>query len=91
MMIEGIREALVVPVTDKEYGQRPVAFIQTDKGKITDESAIMEAMHAMVGKLKSPTRYFRIDEWTTLPGSQKIDRVWYRKEVSAPGSLAFEP
>ena len=91
MMIEGILEALVVPVADKEYGQRPVAFIQTDEGKITDESAIMEAMHAMVGKLKSPTRYFRIDEWTTLPGSQKIDRAWYRKEVSAPGSLAFKP
>jgi O-succinylbenzoic acid--CoA ligase len=82
MMIDGILEALVVPVADKEYGQRPVAFIQTAEGEKIDESTIIEAMHSMVGKLKSPTRCFRIEQWATLPGSQKIDRVWYRKEAS---------
>ncbi len=35
MMIEGIREALVVPVPDNEYGQRPLAFIQTVDGRKT--------------------------------------------------------
>ncbi len=84
MMIDGIREALVVPIADREYGQRPVAFIQSATGGKTDESAIIEVMHSMIGKLKSPTRYFRIEEWVTLPGSQKIDRAWYKKEASAP-------
>jgi O-succinylbenzoic acid--CoA ligase len=82
MMIEGIREALVVPAPDNEYGQRPLAYIQTIDGEKPDDSAIIDAMHAMVGKLKSPIRYFRTEQWVTLPGSQKIDRAWYRKEAS---------
>jgi O-succinylbenzoic acid--CoA ligase len=82
MMIDGILEALVVPVADKEYGQRPVAFIQSVEREKPDESAVIEAMRSLVGTLKSPTRCFRIEQWTTLPGSQKIDRAWYRKEAS---------
>jgi o-succinylbenzoate---CoA ligase len=91
MMIEGIREALVVPVPDKEYGQRPVAFIQTIDGKKNDDQSITEAMHSMIGKLKSPTRYFRTGQWKTLPGSQKIDRGWYKKEASLPSGPSLEP
>ena len=82
MMIDGILDALVVPVADKEYGQRPVAFIQSVEREEPDENSITQAMHSMVGKLKSPTCYFRIEQWATLPGSQKIDRAWYRKEAS---------
>ena len=82
MMIDGILDALVVPIADREYGQRPVAFIQITAEKITDESAIIEAMLSMIGRLKSPTRYIMIEEWATLPGSQKIDRAWYKKEAS---------
>jgi o-succinylbenzoate---CoA ligase len=91
MMIDGIREALVVPVADDEYGQRPVAFIKTDKAEQPDDQTINMAMHAMTGKLKTPIRYVRVEEWITLPGSQKSDRAWYRKEASAPSGLPLEP
>ena len=91
MMIDGIREALVVPLADDEYGQRPVAFIKTDKAEQPDDQTIIEVMHAMTGKLKTPDRFFRVEEWVTLPGSQKSDRAWYRKEASAPSGLSLEP
>ena len=79
MMIDGILEALVVPTPDQEYGQRPVAFIKTAEAEKPDDSTITEAMRSMVGKLKSPTHYYRVDEWVTLAGSQKIDRRFYKK------------
>ena len=91
MMIDGIREALVVPVSDKEYGQRPAAFIQSVDGEKPDESAIIEAMHSRVGKLKTPIHYFFVEQWITLPGSQKIDRGWYRKQSLLPSGPPFEP
>lgn len=79
MMIDGILEALVVPVNDDEYGQRPVAFIKTIEENKPDEATLSKAMHSMTGKLKSPTHYYRVEEWATLPGSQKIDRGFYKK------------
>ena len=82
MMIDGIREALVVPLKDQEYGQRPAAFIQTFEENKPEEVSITKAMNVMVGKLKTPVCYVRVIQWNTLPGSQKIDRAWYRHRVS---------
>ena len=79
MRIDGIVEALVVPVNDDEYGQRPVAFIKTVEENKPEEITITNDMGSMVGKLKSPTHYSRVEEWATLPGSQKIDRGFYKK------------
>ncbi len=83
MMIDGVLEALVVPVNDDEYGQRPVAFIKTIGESKPDDITLTTAMHSIAGKLKSPAHYCRVDEWATLPGSQKIDRIFYK-------TLAFE-
>ena len=90
-MIDGVLEAVVVPVSDDEYGQRPVAFIQSIEEEKPDEQAIIQAMQTMVGKLKTPIRYFPVRQWVTLPGSQKSDRAWYQKEASAPSSPSLEP
>ena len=82
MMVEGILEALVVPVPDDEYGQRPVAFIKTAEGEQPDDDAVTLKMQKLVGKLKTPLRYFRVSEWNVLPGSQKIDRKLYNMQAS---------
>jgi len=91
MTIEGIVDALVVPVPDDEYGQRPVAFIQSIEEEKPDEPAIIEAMQTIVGKLKTPIRYEQVRQWATIPGSQKSDRAWYRKRASAAPRPSLEP
>ena len=78
MMIDGIQVAVVVPVPDREYGHRPAAFIQTDLENKPDDDTITQMMNTIAGKLKTPVCYYRVNEWSTLPGSQKIDRAWYR-------------
>jgi len=40
--IDGIRDALVVPVEDREYGHRPVAFVRCDENiSLSDPQSIM--------------------------------------------------
>ncbi|NMW19777.1 MAG: o-succinylbenzoate--CoA ligase [Chlorobiaceae bacterium] len=84
MMIDGIREALVVAIPDNEYGHRPAAFIETFKENNPNDDTITRIMNASVGKLKTPARYYRIREWNTLPGSQKINRAWYTPTAPPP-------
>ena len=85
MMIDGIREALVVPVSDREYGQRPAAFIQTFEENNPDDDSIIQTLHTTLGKLKTPVYYYRVSEWSMLHGSQKIDRATYRKRGEQHG------
>jgi o-succinylbenzoate---CoA ligase len=79
MSIDGISEALVVPIPDEEYGQRPAAFIKTFEKGIPDDAALERLMQARSGKLKAPVRYVRVHEWAVLPGTQKTDREYYRR------------
>ena len=79
MMIDGIKSAVVVPIHDREYGQRPSAFIETAEENKPDDATITQEITSLVGKLKTPARYVRVCEWAMLQGSQKIDRTWYRK------------
>ncbi len=84
MTIDSIMEAIVVPVPDREYGQRPAAFIRTFVKNMPADSELDLLMKGLVGKLKAPVRYERVDEWAVLPGSLKTDRAFYRR-------LALEP
>jgi O-succinylbenzoic acid--CoA ligase len=77
--IKGIEEAVVVPAPDAEYGMRPVAWIKERQNSGPDDAAIIASLSNTLGKLKTPVRITRIQEWQTLPGSAKIDRGWYRK------------
>jgi len=79
LLLDGIVEALVVPVDDAEYGARPVAFLKTDEAGTPDDAALDLKMKSLVGTLKSPTCYYRVEKWATLPGLQKIDRRFYKK------------
>jgi o-succinylbenzoate---CoA ligase len=79
--VEGIEQALVVPLADREYGQRAAAFIKTVQPGTPTDDAITETMLKTAGRLKTPVLYIRICQWVTLPGSQKIDRKWYNRQV----------
>ena len=79
--IDGIEEAVVVPAPDAEYGMRPVAWIKVRRD-VPDDAAIIASLRGTLGRLKTPQAFHRVREWQTLPGSAKIDRRWYRKNVA---------
>ena len=52
-MIEGVESALVVPVDNEEFGQRPVAFVRTDSGEI-DPTKILGVLEDRLPRFKVP-------------------------------------
>jgi len=76
--IEGIEEAVVVPVPNAEYGMRPVAWIRVQEHNEPTDDFISESIKNSIGALKTPGQFNRVTEWVTLPGSSKIDRNHYR-------------
>ncbi len=75
--IPGIIRALVVPAADPELGLRPKAFIEVSR-LAPDNREILENVARLIGKLKTPVAMTRISTWRLLPGTEKIDRAYYR-------------
>ncbi|TCD47901.1 o-succinylbenzoate--CoA ligase [Chlorobium sp. N1] len=92
--VEGVRAAVVAPIPDPEYGERAAAFIETSPAEGPDEETLRTGMQRRVGRLKTPVVFFRVCQWATLPGSEKIDRAWYRqlaREYRRPESSGGPP
>jgi len=67
--LEGVDEAVVVPVPDEEFGARPVAFVRTDGG-VRDLSRELESV---LPRFKIPTTYY---PWTEVARrGMKVDRA----------------
>ncbi len=49
--------ALVVPVSDEEFGQRPVAFIEVDAGQKLDEDGYNRFLSDRLPSYKLPVKY----------------------------------
>ncbi|MCW8814538.1 MAG: o-succinylbenzoate--CoA ligase [Chlorobium sp.] len=75
--LTGILRAIVVPATDPEYGIRPKAYIETAENAPQDQN-ITDSLSREIGKLKTPVAITRIDAWRLLPGTEKIDRGYYK-------------
>ena len=58
MNIEGVLEAICVPVYDKTYGHRPVAFINTD----LKSEKIQKLLEGTLPKYKIPIHMFSLKE-----------------------------
>ena len=52
--IEGVRQAVVVPVADAEFGQRPVAFVEAEAWR---PEAWREALAASLARFKIPVAF----------------------------------
>ena len=76
--ISGVLRAIVVPTPDPEYGLRPSAFIEVSENA-PDDGEIMDNLSREIGKLKTPVVITRIEEWHLLPGTEKIDRGYYKQ------------
>ena len=75
--LKGVLRAIVVPVTDPEYGLRPSAFIETTEPAPADNE-ILETLSQEIGKLKTPVAITCVKEWRLLPGTEKINREYYK-------------
>ena len=75
--LTGVLRAVVLPTPDPEYGFRPSAFIETTELAPAD-SEIKEKLSREIGRLKTPVAITRVKEWRLLPGTEKIDRGYYK-------------
>jgi len=57
--IEGIESARVIPLADEEYGFRPVAYIESEKGY--NEEALKDFLASILPKFKVPIAFYSID------------------------------
>ena len=77
--IKGITEAIVVPKEDKEFGQRPIAFIKFTAGPLAEDH-IIRSLQADLPRFKIPIAFFR---WPQNLMSQgiKISRQEFLKTL----------
>lgn len=76
--VAGVHQAVVVPVANEEYGERPVAFLDRDL-TVTDAD-VSESLQRILPKFKVPDAYMPWPEKEQGEG-MKIDRVWFRQQA----------
>ncbi len=70
--IRGIEQAVVVPVADEEFGERPVAFVRSPGGQPPEDLA--KALEPVLPRFKIPVAF---REWPEQKGPEgmKVDRA----------------
>jgi len=71
--IDGIQEALIVPVRNKEFGHRPVALIKADSRVQLSHKKIGQYLQRRLPRFKIPDTFYLWPEQIEAP-SWKIDR-----------------
>ena len=79
--VAGVERVVVVGVADEEYGQRPVAFVETADGEI-DASRMRAAVEAVLPRFMTPDAFY---PWPTdlAGGGFKPDRSLLRRRAEA--------
>ena len=57
LSIKGIEQAMVVPKDDKEFGQRPIAFIKF-AGEVIADDALIQSLQTLLPRFKIPTAFY---------------------------------
>jgi o-succinylbenzoate---CoA ligase len=73
--LEGVEEAVVVPVPDAEFGSRPVAFVRPAGGKFGD---LAQALELTLPCFKIPVAFH---EWPGGTRGMKLDRASFRERA----------
>lgn len=74
VQIDGVRRAVVVPVPDDEFGQRPVAFL--DAEPFPEEAVLHRRLAALLPRFMIPDAFY---PWPEPAGGMKIDRQVFRE------------
>ena len=83
--IEGIVQAVVVPVKSEEFGSRPVAFIQTKEGTRVSREEIQLFLRNYLPFFKLPDQIY---SWpATSPQDLKSDRSYFLRLIKDASSL----
>ncbi|HEX6708928.1 MAG TPA: hypothetical protein VF068_01235, partial [Rubrobacter sp.] len=69
--LEGIDEAVVVPVPDDEFGARPVAFVRTN-GVALESEYVAQSLKTVLPRFKIPISFH---PWPDAGGAMKADRA----------------
>jgi O-succinylbenzoic acid--CoA ligase len=75
--LEGVEDAVVVPVPDVEFGARPVAFVRTTGGAV-DPETLARALEPTLPRFKIPAAFHG---WPEEPGGMKVDRISLRERA----------
>jgi len=62
LSLPGVLEAIVVPMDDEEFGQRPVAFLSTTPAQAWSAETVREALEESVAGWKLPVRVLPLPE-----------------------------
>jgi O-succinylbenzoic acid--CoA ligase len=75
--LEGVEEAVVVPVPDTEFGFRPVAFVRT-VGEAAMTGDLARALEPDLPRFKIPVDFHG---WPEEVGGMKVDRAFFRERA----------
>ncbi len=81
---DGVADACVVPVPDKEFGHRPVAFVRTRNGEL-DMNSINARLESVLPRYKLPVAYHRWPvhlEDEGLKTDRTVLREWAQRSMS---------
>ncbi len=73
--LDAVQQAVVVPVADATFGQRPVAFVKT-AGGVPAREALAPRLEAMLPRFKIPVAFYAWPDDAPAPG-MKIDRAFF--------------
>lgn len=77
--IEGVEQAVVVPVPDAEFGARPVAFVQTTDGAL-EPPELAKKLGTALPRFKVPVAFHGWPE--EAPAGMKPDRVFFQARAA---------
>jgi O-succinylbenzoic acid--CoA ligase len=73
--LDGVEEAVVVPVPDAEFESRPVAFVRVADG---GPENLTRALEPALPRFKIPVAFY---EWSGGPEGMKLDRAFFRERA----------
>ncbi|HVP07704.1 MAG TPA: hypothetical protein VMS71_07675, partial [Candidatus Acidoferrum sp.] len=76
--LEKVTDAIVVPVPDREYGHRPIAFLQKSTGKDIDSEELKRELRKRLPSFKIPDKFYPWPSGIASTGI-KLSRTEFRK------------